>query len=564
MYALEQLRREAAALLKKASGLTVQLSGFSKPPQAEFGDLAWPAFELAKKGGKNPAQASQQAAAGIKPAGLVTSAASQGPYVNFFADTSKLAELVVNQSSKSNYGFSTDEKSKTVLVEYSQPNPNKPMHVGHLRNTLYGAAVANLLKASGNKVIQATLLNDRGIHICKSMLAYQKWGRGKAPDKKPDHFVGDYYALFAKKAAEEPALEKEALEMLGKWEAGDPAVRALWKKTTAWCYEGFDKTYSRLGASFDEEYFESDLYAAGKKIVEEGAKRGVFAKQPDNSVEADLTQYGLDKKTLLRADGTAIYVTADIELGRQKFEKHALDASLYCTGADQQFYFKQLFKIFELLGWKWASKCEHLWHGTVFDASGKKLSSREGVVVNADDLVDEVVALARTEAQKREKSTDINKTAEQIGLGALKFAFLSSGHQKDILFDKQKAVSFEGDTGPYVQYAHVRCASILEKLGSTSTPNYALLKAPEEKQLVLKIAEFPDIVKAAAQGRAPHEVAQYLLGLAQCFAAFYEDCPVAKADNEPLKAARSQLVLATKNTLKQGLALLGIAAPDKM
>lgn len=556
-----EFKEQVAIALSKASGIHVDARSLTVPPNPELGDLSSSvAFQLTG----NPKENAEKIAKKIKPSGLIAKVETKGPYINFFLNWNEFNKLVITSALKPGYGKNQNHKGKTAMVEYSQPNPNKPQHVGHLRNNLLGIAISNILEANGWKVIRANLINDRGIHICKAMLGYLKWGNGKEPDEKPDHFVAKFYQRFVKEEAKNPELTKEAQEMLRKWEAGDPEVRKLWKKIVKWAYEGWKETYSLIGAKFDVWFYESEIYQDGKKIIEEGLRKGVLKKAKDGSVYAEL-EPELPNKTVLRSDGTAIYITNDLALAKKKFEMYNLDKSIYVIGSAQNTYMKQLFKILSLLGFEWADKCYHLSYGMVYLPEGK-MSSRLGRMIYADDLLAEVIELAEEEARKKGISKDIKETAKHVGLAAVKFNFLKVNHKRDILFEKEKAVSFDGDTGPYLQYAHARCNQILEKLevyGKTKKADYSLLNTTYEENLIKELGKFPNVVLECGENFETHTLANYLLELAHTFSEFYDNCPVIKAEGS-LQAARADLVKATKNVLATGLELLGIKPLDKM
>ncbi|RLG21368.1 arginine--tRNA ligase [Candidatus Micrarchaeota archaeon] len=570
MYAFDRFVDDVKKAVEAASGMRIEEEHISTPPNPSLGDLSCTiAFEIAKQKKRNPKEVAEEIAGKIKKSGLIKEVKTAGPYINFYLDWEDFAEQVLKEAKDESYGQNDSGNGLKVLLEYSQPNPNKPQHVGHLRNNVLGMAIARILEANGYKVVKANLINNRGIAICKAMLGYLKWGHGATPESsgmKADHFVGKYYIMFTKKAEEDPSLNEEAQKMLQKWEAGDPDVMELWKKIISWAEKGREETYKMLGTEFDVYFYEEEMYERGKEIVMEALRKGVFKKDESGAVIAPLERYGLPDKVVLRADGTSIYITNDIALAYEKLEKFNPDISLYVVAADHKLYFQQLFKILELLDYPIVDKCIHLWYGMVYLPEGK-MSSRKGIVVWLDDLVNEVVELARYETAKRNPDADerfIEETARKIALGAIKFAMLKTDMRRDIYFNKEDAIRFEGDTGPYVQYAYARANSILKKLGESKTAgNPALLSSREEKELIMKIAEYPNVVKKAAEYK-PQLIAQYLLDLVHTYSMFYESCPVLKAADEKLKASRVALVKAFINVVKNALSLLGIEAPDRM
>lgn len=538
------------------------------PPREEMGDFAFPCFKL----GKNPAEEARKLVEKIGKNKVIEKVEQKGPYVNFFVDKQRMAEMVLQEifKKKKKFGLKKEGKDNRVVVEYSAPNTNKPQHLGHIRNNLIGMAVSNLLESQGYKLVKLNWINDRGIHICKSMLAYMKWGKGKTPDsenKKPDHFVGDYYVKFAKEAKKNPQLEEEAQELLRKWEQGDPEVRKLWKKMNNWAYEGFKETYKKLGCEFDKWFYESEIYEEGKKLILNALKKDILEKDEQGNVVADLERYDLSKKVLLRADGTAIYSTADVALAVEK-AKYKPVQSLYVVGNEQIFYLQQMFKIFEILGLKdYAKVCRHLSYGMIFLPEGK-MKSREGIVIDADDLIKEMTEEAKKEIKKRHKKLskkETEKRAEMIALGALKFFTLKFDIQRDFIFDPKESISFEGETGPYIQYSHARICSILRKANKkiTSQVNFETLNQDEEVKLVKVLGDFEKTVAESARDYRPHVLARYLVDLAQAFNEFYHKCPVI-SEMEQVMKARLLLVDSVRQVLFNGLGLLGIAAPEEM
>jgi len=478
---------------------------------------------------------------------------------------------------------------KKVMVEYSSPNTNKPLHLGHVRNNLLGYSVAAILKAAGYEVIKANLVNDRGIHICKSMLAWQKFGNGETPEstgEKGDHLVGRYYVLFDKEyksqveelksfgSTEEEAKKnapmiKEAQEMLQKWEAGDEEVISLWKTMNMWVYDGFGKTYKVLGVDFDKFYYESDTYLLGKDIVEEGLEKKVFFQKPDGSVWIDLTPDGLDEKLVRRSDGTSVYMTQDLGTAQLKYDDYQMDESIYVVGNEQDYHFKVLFLILEKLGKTWAKGLYHLSYGMVDLPSGK-MKSREGTVVDADDLIDE---MEQTAKQHTEMLGKVEQFAEDekiqlyhtIGMGALKYFLLKVDPKKRLLFDPNESVDFQGHTGPFIQYTHARIRSVLSRVEDRDKE----MEAPstlfaEERELILLLSQFPIIIEEAAKGHSPAVVANYVYEIAKSFNKFYHERSILQAEDEVTKHFRLQLSASSAKVIKKAMGLLGIDVPERM
>lgn len=550
-----------APLLNKSPAAVSSL--LTIPPDPKLGDYALPCFTL----GKNPKETATSLKNTIKQTPFLAKIETAGPYLNFFVNTSFLAQetLTAVQKEKKNYG--KRQQKGTILVEYCGPNTNKPLHLGHLRNMAIGLTMVNIYRFLGKTVHPVNIVNDRGIHICQSMLAYQKWGKNKVPDKKGDHFVGDYYVMFAKAVKENEDLKKEAQELLLKWERGDRETRALWKKMTAWVLKGFQETYRRFGVQFDTEYFESQYYEKGKEVVAEGLKKGIFVKDHSEAVIAPLESLGLPDKVLLRGDETSLYITQDLYLADLRYRDYHYDRLIYVVASEQQLHFKQLFAILRLLKRSYADALYHLSYGLVNLPSGR-MKSREGTVVDADDLLDELTALAEKEVQSRHANVSSKETqqrAEQIALAAIKFYMVRTDAVKDIVFNPEESLSFEGETGPYVQYTHARACSILRKalrsLGSKV--DYALLQHPLEHQLVKKLSEFGDVVAKVGQTYQPHLLAHYLTEVAQLFSEYYHACPVI-SDDKQLMSARLLLVDSVRQVLQNGLDLLGIAALEEM
>ena len=479
---------------------------------------------------------------------------------------------------------------KKILVEYSSPNTNKPLHLGHVRNNLLGFSIAEILKASGYEVIKANLVNDRGIHICKSMLAWQLFGNGETPESsglKGDHLVGKYYVIFDQqykkqieelKAAgqtEEEAkknapLIKEAQQMLLSWEQGDENTIALWKKMNGWVYSGFDITYKKLGVDFDKFYYESETYLLGKDTVDEGLKNNVFFKKPDGSVWIDLTDDGLDQKLVLRADGTSVYITQDLGTAELKHDDFQMDESVYVVGNEQDYHFKVLFLILEKLGKTWAKGLHHLSYGMVDLPSGK-MKSREGTVVDADELVDEMINTARERTEelgKVEGFTDEEKEKlyQMIGMGALKYFLLKVEPKKRLLFDPKESIDFQGNTGPFIQYTYARIRSVLIKgvFAESENLDYRADLTDVERDLIVVLNRYPGTVLAAAADYSPALIANYTFELAKLYNKFYHEEPILKAEQENIKHFRLKLSAATASVIKKAMKLLGIEVPVRM
>ena len=479
--------------------------------------------------------------------------------------------------------------SKLVMIEYSSPNTNKPLHLGHVRNNLLGWSLAKIMEANGNRVVKTNIVNDRGIHICKSMLAWLKWGNGETPEtsgKKGDHLIGDYYVAFDKhyreeikelvaqgmdeeKAKQEAPLIKEAHEMLVKWENNDPEVRALWKKMNEWVYAGFDETYKALGVSFDKIYYESQTYLEGKEKVEEGLQKGFFYRRDDNSVWADLTKEGLDEKLLLRSDGTSVYMTQDIGTAKLRFQDFPIDQMIYVVGNEQNYHFQVLSILLDKLGFKWGKDLVHFSYGMVELPNGK-MKSREGTVVDADDLIAAMIADARKTSDELGKNADLTEEerqeiARKVGMGALKYFILKVDARKNMLFNPEESIDFNGNTGPFIQYTYARIQSILRKAGELTTVLPAAYKpSTKEVDLIQKISEYGAAVEQAGKDYSPSGIANYCYELTKAFNQFYHDYSILNADTEEEKQFRLVLARNVGKTLKNGMALLGIEVPERM
>ena len=490
-----------------------------------------------------------------------------------------------------------DEDSPLVMIEYSSPNTNKPLHLGHVRNNLLGWSLAQIMAANGNKVVKTNIVNDRGIHICKSMLAWLKYGNGETPEssgKKGDHLIGDYYVAFdkhyreevkelkaqfmaegmdeeaaEKKAKDEAPLIKEAHDMLVKWEQNDPEVRGLWKKMNDWVYAGFDETYAKMGVGFDKIYYESETYLRGKAKVEEGLEKGLFERHDDNSVWADLTNEGLDQKLLLRSDGTSVYMTQDIGTAEMRFQDFPIDKMIYVVGNEQNYHFQVLSILLDRLGFKWGKELVHFSYGMVELPNGK-MKSREGTVVDADDLMAMMVADALRTSEEAGKFDDMtdeerNEIARIVGMGALKYFILKVDARKNMLFNPEESIDFNGNTGPFIQYTHARIRSILRKSGDVANvQNVQTTPNEKEVELIQKMSEYGAAVAQAGKDYSPSGIANYCYELTKEFNQFYHDYSILKEEDEQKRMFRLVLAKNVAKILKNGMALLGIEVPERM
>ena len=523
-------------------------------------------------------------------------------FLNLVIDKKAWLSLLNEMNQNEKFGEKpVTENSPLVMIEYSSPNTNKPLHLGHVRNNLLGWSLAQIMEANGNKVVKTNIVNDRGIHICKSMLAWLKYGNGETPEtsgKKGDHLIGDYYVAFdwhyraevaelkakyiaegmdeesaEKKAKEESPLIKEAHEMLVKWEQNDPEVRALWKKMNDWVYAGFDETYKALGVGFDKIYYESNTYLVGKKKVEEGLAKGLFFRKDDNSVWADLTDEGLDQKLLLRSDGTSVYMTQDIGTAEMRFNDFPIDKMIYVVGNEQNYHFQVLSILLDRLGFKWGKELVHFSYGMVELPNGK-MKSREGTVVDADDLIAAMIADAKQTSEELGKFKDMSEEARNeivriVGLGALKYFILKVDARKNMLFNPEESIDFNGNTGPFIQYTYARIRSILRKAAAEGITIPTTLSAEmplneKEIELIQKLNEFGAAVEQAGKDYSPSGIANYCYELTKAFNQFYHDYSILGADTENEKVVRLVLAQNVGKTLKNGMALLGIEVPERM
>ena len=494
-----------------------------------------------------------------------------------------------------------NEQSPLVMIEYSSPNTNKPLHLGHVRNNLLGWSLAQIMEANGNRVVKTNIVNDRGIHICKSMLAWKKWGNGATPEstgKKGDHLIGDYYVAFdqhyraelaelaakfkaegmtdeeaEKRAKEDSPLMKEAHDMLVRWEQGDEEVRALWKKMNDWVYQGFDETYKAMGVGFDKIYYESETYLEGKAKVEEGLAKGLFFRKPDGSVWADLSNEGLDQKLLLRADGTSVYMTQDIGTADLRFKDYPIDKMIYVVGNEQNYHFQVLSILLDRLGFKWGKELVHFSYGMVELPNGK-MKSREGTVVDADDLMEEMVSAARRTSEELGKFADMtenerNEIARIVGMGALKYFILKVDARKNMLFNPEESIDFNGNTGPFIQYTYARIRSIMRKAEAEGIVLPAVLPDTlplneKEVQLIQKLNSFEAVVEQAGKDYSPSGIANYCYELTKDFNQFYHDYSILNAESGEAKTLRLALAKNVAKTIKNGMQLLGIEVPERM
>ena len=482
-----------------------------------------------------------------------------------------------------------DENSDLVMVEYSSPNTNKPLHLGHVRNNLLGYSLSLILEANGHKVVKTNIVNDRGIHICKSMLAWKKWGDGATPEstgKKGDHLLGDFYVLFDKhfkdevkqlmdkeglsedEAKAKSPLMLEAREMLRKWEAGDKEVRDLWRMMNEWVYAGFDETYKRLGVGFDKIYYESDTYLQGKDLVLKGLDEGIMYRKEDGSVWADLTPDGLDHKLLLRADGTSVYMTQDIGTAKLRYQDYPIDKMIYVVGNEQNYHFQVLSLLLDKLGFKWGKDLTHFSYGMVELPEGK-MKSREGTVVDADDLIDKMISDAAETGAERfadMPEDERREVARIVGMGALKYFLLKVDPRKNMLFNPKESIDFNGNTGPFLQYTYARVQSVLRRAGDDFDPLYMPTAIPNEVEsaLIQKVADFPEVVKEAGRSYSPSLIANYCFELAKDYNRFYHDFSILKEENPAVRQLRLLLSYVVARTLKTGVALLGMEMPERM
>ena len=570
----------------------VQLQKTKKEFEGHLTLVVFPFLKMSKKGPEQTAQEIGEYLKANEPA-VAAFNVIKG-FLNLTVASATWIELLNEIHADAQYGIvSADENAPLVMIEYSSPNTNKPLHLGHVRNNLLGNALANIVMANGNKVVKTNIVNDRGIHICKSMLAWQKYGKGETPEssgKKGDHLVGDYYVAFDKhykaevaelmekgmsKEEEEAAspLMNEAREMLVKWEAGDPEVRALWQMMNNWVYAGFDETYRKMGVGFDKIYYESNTYLEGKEKVMEGLEKGFFFKKEDGSVWADLTAEGLDHKLLLRGDGTSVYMTQDIGTAKLRFADYPIDKMIYVVGNEQNYHFQVLSILLDKLGFEWGKSLVHFSYGMVELPEGK-MKSREGTVVDADDLMAEMIATAKETSQElgkldgltQEEADDI---ARIVGLGALKYFILKVDARKNMTFNPKESIDFNGNTGPFIQYTYARIRSVLRKAAEAGIVIPEVLPAnielsEKEEGLIQMVADFAAVVRQAGEDYSPSGIANYVYDLVKEYNQFYHDFSILREENEDVKLFRIALSANIAKVVRLGMGLLGIEVPDRM
>ena len=570
----------------------VQLQKTKKEFEGHLTLVVFPFLRMSKKGPEQTAQEIGEYLKANEPA-VAAFNVIKG-FLNLTIASATWIELLNEIHADAQYGIvSADENAPLVMIEYSSPNTNKPLHLGHVRNNLLGNALANIVMANGNKVVKTNIVNDRGIHICKSMLAWQKYGDGETPEssgKKGDHLVGDYYVAFDKhyKAEVAELMEKgmtkeeaeaasplmnEAREMLVKWEAGDPEVRALWQMMNNWVYEGFDETYRKMGVGFDKIYYESNTYLEGKEKVMEGLEKGFFFKKEDGSVWADLTAEGLDHKLLLRGDGTSVYMTQDIGTAKLRFADYPINKMIYVVGNEQNYHFQVLSILLDKLGFEWGKSLVHFSYGMVELPEGK-MKSREGTVVDADDLMAEMIATAKETSQElgkldgltQEEADDI---ARIVGLGALKYFILKVDARKNMTFNPKESIDFNGNTGPFIQYTYARIQSVLRKAAEAGIVIPQVLPAnielsEKEEGLIQMVADFAAVVRQAGEDYSPSGIANYVYDLVKEYNQFYHDFSILREENEDVKLFRVALSANIAKVVRLGMGLLGIEVPNRM
>lgn len=600
---LESIKQNIKENIKTIFAVVIEDCDLEQPPTEKLGDYAFSCFELAKQISKSPVETAEMLANKFQKNDLIAEVKNIGPYLNIFVSQNFIKQSLNTIIKDKNFGQSKVGKGKKVIIEFSGPNTNKPQHIGHVRNDCLGQALINIYRASGHKTVAVNIINDRGIHIVKSMLAWKKFANDETPESsgmKGDHLVGKYYVKFGqvldeerakyfknknidwqkldnlqRKKIEEEFLAqstwmKEAREMLKAWENNDPDIKHLWKTMNDWVYQGYDKTYQDLGIKFDHLDFESDTYLLGKDIINAGLKKEIFYKKEDGSVWIDLTKDGLDEKLVLRSDGTSVYMTQDLGTAVRRYKKFKFNKAIYVVANEQDYHFKVLFLILKKLGYAWSENLHHLSYG-MMSLPGGKIKSREGKTADADDLIITMIEEATKVITKAEKKVITTKQqneniARMVGLGALKFFVLGTHPQKNIVFKPSESISFDGYTGTFIQYTHARICTLLNKvekinpLNNLATFNFN----EEEKKIIKTLLNFPIIIKKSALEYNPSILTQYLFDLAKTYNNFYQHHPVLKADDDNSKQLRLNISQQTKKVLQRGLKLLGIEAPEMM
>ena len=588
----QQLAAQVKVVVKDLYGIEVddkQIQLQKTRPEFE-GNLTLVVFPFVKAARKAPAQVAQEIGERLVGELVERFNAVQG-FLNMVIAQDYWVHCLEKIAADERYGLTpVTPESKLMMVEYSSPNTNKPLHLGHVRNNLLGWSIAQIQEANGWKVVKTNIVNDRGIHICKSMLAWLRYGNGETPEssgKKGDHLIGDYYVRFDKEyrkqiaelvaggmdeetAKKEAPLMKEAQAMLLKWEQNDPEVRALWKKMNDWVYAGFDETYKMMGVSFDTIYYESNTYLEGKKEVERGEKEGLFYRREDNSVWADLTKDGLDEKLLLRSDGTSVYMTQDIGTAKLRFRDYPIDKMVYVVGNEQEYHFKVLSILLDRLGFPFGKELVHFSYGMVELPNGK-MKSREGTVVDADELMAAMIQDAKEVSKDKVlRLNDIteeeqNEIARKVGLGALKYFILKVDPRKNMLFNPEESIDFNGNTGPFIQYTYARIRSVLRKAAEQEQAKTGKISLEEKEiELIQRITEFPNVIKQAGEEFSPAVICNYAYALAQAFNSFYHDYSILNEPDEAKRAFRVQLSAVIARTIRQAMMLLGIEVPERM
>lgn len=596
MSIIQSLQQATAGAVQALYGQmpTPEQLQFQKTRSEFEGQWTLVAFPLLKISRKNPEATAQEIGAYLQEhCSLVEGIQIVKGFLNLsIAPAAWIEDFNAIRSDKTFGHKQATADAPFVMVEYSSPNTNKPLHLGHVRNNLLGYSIARILEASGNRVFKTNIVNDRGIHICKSMLAWQRWGNGATPEstgKKGDHLIGDFYVLFDKhykaeltalmnegKTKEEAEaaspLMADARAMLRRWEDGDEEIRSLWSTMNSWVYAGFDETYKRMGVSFDEIYYESETYLLGKEEVLRGLKEGKFVQDPDGSVWADFTDEGLDRKILLRSDGTSVYITQDIGTAKMRFDKHPIDKMVYVVGNEQEYHFKVLSLLLDRLGYAFGKGLVHFSYGMVELPDGK-MKSREGTVVDADDLMDEMVATARAIAEEQGKGKDMPaeeaaEVARRVGLGSLKYFILKVDPRKNMTFNPKESIDFNGNTGSFIQYTYARIRSLLrkaEELGIALPATFAgFTISTKEQELIAKVSEYADVVEEAARTYSPAVIANYVYDLVKEYNQFYHEFSILKEENEELRDFRLALSEVVARTIAAGFSLLGIEMPERM